>query len=204
MKTFLSKNIGVKTGLRSVLVLPCLVGSFFAVSLTTTAIASAQLIKPSVPAKLQVKDSEALLIVAPATGVQIYTCKANDSKKYEWKFKAPQADLFNVSGRGRVKVIRHFAGPSWEYLADKSKIRAKVVERVASDDPNAIPWLLLEVTTREGNGVLSNVTSIQRLNTSGGKAPTTVCDATKAGKEVAVPYEADYYFYGSTTVQGLW
>jgi len=40
-----------------------------------------------------------------------------------------------------------------------------------SPDPSAVPWLLLEATGHEGSGVLSKVTFIQRINTSGGKAP---------------------------------
>jgi hypothetical protein len=43
--------------------------------------------------------------------------------------------------------------------------------------------------------VLSRATSIQRLNTKGGKAPASGCDAAHAGQEVRVPYSADYLFY---------
>jgi len=46
-----------------------------------------------------------------------------------------------------------------------------------------------------GSGVLSPVTSIQRVNTKGGKAPATGCDAASANKELRVPYSADYLFY---------
>jgi len=36
---------------------------------------------------------------------------------------------------------------------------------------DAVPWLLLDAKSHEGKGVLSDVTYIQRLNTTGGKAP---------------------------------
>jgi hypothetical protein len=158
--------------------------------------------KPNVPEKLQVKSTESLLFKAYAKGAQVYTCKLNDkTKKYEWTFKAPVADL--VDDRGN-KIISHYAGPSWESLADKSKIKAKPIAKVDSSDTNAIPWLLLEVTDRKGTGMMTDVTSIHRINTIGGKAPKTVCGAANEGKDIGVGYEADYYFYGSIYVQGLW
>ena len=39
-------------------------------------------------------------------------------------------------------------------------------------DPTAIPWLLLQKVSTEGPGIFDRVTYIQRVNTSGGLAPT--------------------------------
>jgi hypothetical protein len=39
------------------------------------------------------------------------------------------------------------------------------------------------------------VSSVQRINTKGGKAPASGCDAARAGQEVRVPYSADYRFF---------
>ncbi len=49
----------------------------------------------------------------------------------------------------------------------------------------------------EGNGVFSQVSRIQRLETAGGKAPAEGGDPSNAGKELRVPYTAVYYFYQS-------
>jgi hypothetical protein len=46
-----------------------------------------------------------------------------------------------------------------------------------------------------GGSSLSQTTFIQRVNTTGGAAPTTEC---AAGNTAFVPYTADYYFYKST------
>jgi hypothetical protein len=92
----------------------------------------------------------------------------------------------------------HYAGPTWE-AGDKSKIVASVKARANAPDSNAIPWLLLEVKSQEGQGMFSNVNWIQRVNTVGGKAPTQPCDASQQNKEVRIPYSADYYFYRSTS-----
>jgi hypothetical protein len=68
---------------------------------------------------------------------------------------------------------------------------------VASPDATSIPWLLVKVLTHEGTGMLSRATSIQRINTKGGKAPDAGCDAAHAGEEVRVSYSADYVFYAA-------
>jgi len=45
------------------------------------------------------------------------------------------------------------------------------------------------------SGVLTPVITIQRLNTKGGNAPVTGCDAQHSGTEVRAAYTADYIFY---------
>ena len=56
---------------------------------------------------------------------------------------------------------------------------------------NDIPWLKLDVTSRRGSGILADVTTVQRINTKGGKRDGA-CDAV--GSFVNVPYSADYVF----------
>jgi hypothetical protein len=54
--------------------------------------------------------------------------------------------------------------------------------------------LLVTATGHSGDGVLSRVTSVQRIHTMGvGPPPAADCDASIAG--VKSKYEADYYFY---------
>jgi hypothetical protein len=43
--------------------------------------------------------------------------------------------------------------------------------------------------------MFAGVTSIQRVNTSGGIAPAKGCDDTHTGSETRVAFSADYYFY---------
>jgi hypothetical protein len=146
----------------------------------------------AVPGNLQVPATQKLIFEAHGIGDQIYTCNET-AGAYAWKLKAPDAQLLDVHG----KVLgRHSAGPAWE-AKDGSRVVGKPVASVASPDPHAVPWLLLDVVRHDGNGSMSPVVSIQRLNTKGGKAPGTGCDASHAGTEVRVPYQADYYFYGS-------
>jgi hypothetical protein len=62
----------------------------------------------------------------------------------------------------------------------------------------AIPWLLLRATSTSAGpdgDKLTHTTHIQRVNTTGGVAPATGCDAGHLGEARNVPYTADYYFY---------
>jgi len=154
-----------------------------------------RLTAPMVPDSIKTSSNEVLLFSAKATGVQIYECQAkkDDSTRYEWSFKAPEADLFDAKGG---KVGRHYAGPTWE-ASDGSKVVGEVKGHSPAADANAIPWLLLSARQHEGNGIFSHVTSIQRVETSGGKAPAEGCDQSSLGNEVRVPYTAVYYFYVS-------
>ena len=52
-----------------------------------------------------------------------------------------------------------------------------------------------DAAVRPGGIRLTVTTYIQRVNTTGGLAPTSGCDASTVGTVAKVPYTADYYFY---------
>jgi hypothetical protein len=54
--------------------------------------------------------------------------------------------------------------------------------------------LFLPTKVTEGKGALSQVKSIQRLSTLGGRPPAEAPDKSQAGKELRVYYSATYYF----------
>ncbi len=148
---------------------------------------------PVVPDNLKVPAGQTLSLVSRATGVQIYECGAGktDPAKFEWAFKAPEADLFDLSGR---KIGKHYAGPTWE-SDDGSKVIGEVKARDDGPDASAIPWLLLSAKSASGAGVFGRTKSIQRLHTAGGKAPAEACDRAQLAKQARVAYRATYYFY---------
>ena len=150
---------------------------------------------PLVPENLKVPAGQTLSLVSPATGVQIYECGAAkaDPQRFEWVFKAPEADLFDLSGK---KIGKHYAGPTWE-SNDGSKVVGEVRARDDGPTATAIPWLLLAAKSTSGNGVFSRTQSIQRLYTVGGKAPAAACGKAQLGKEARFPYKATYYFYSA-------
>ncbi|MGD0986698.1 MAG: DUF3455 domain-containing protein [Candidatus Sulfotelmatobacter sp.] len=149
---------------------------------------------PDVPDAIQVPAGLEVAVSAHATGSQIYTCQASPDGKFSWTLKAPDAELHDR----KDKVIgQHSAGPSWK-LKDGSEVTGKAVAHVDSLDPDSIPWLLVNVVSHSGTGALSNVTTIQRVRTHGGKAPAEGCDAAHVNAETKTSYTADYYFYAPT------
>src|SRR6266699_559213 len=121
-----------------------------------------------------------------AEGAQVYECKAAAEGKLAWAFREPIATLL-LDGK---TVGRHYAGPSWEH-ADGSAVVGKVAGNAPGATPKDIPWLKLDVVASRGSGALSGVTTVQRINTAGGRLDGT-CE--KAGTFSSAPYAADYVF----------
>jgi Protein of unknown function (DUF3455) len=143
----------------------------------------------NVPAALAPAADQDLSFDLSATGVQRYTCAASGTG-FAWTFVEPEADLF----RRGCQVGIHYAGPTWEHEDGSLVVAARTAG--ATVDATAIPWLLLTATAHgEERGKMSKVTSIQRLSTTDGLAPTTPCDADHLGDVADVPYTADYFFY---------
>jgi hypothetical protein len=129
---------------------------------------------------------ETVVLTLHAEGAQVYECKAGADGKLSWVFREPIATLL-LDGK---TVGRHYAGPNWEHI-DGSAVAGKAVGNAPGATPKDIPWLKLEVTSHRGSGILSGVTTVQRINTQGGKLEGP-CDG--AGKFQNAPYSADYVF----------
>ena len=154
---------------------------------------SSTLVPPDVPAPLRAPAGQSVFLEALATGVQIYECaaKADQPSAFEWVFRAPEAALADRSGRA---IGKHYAGPTWESV-DGSRVVGELKSRDPGPTPSAIPWLLLTSKSISGAGVFSQTTSIQRVQTVGGVAPSEPCSAANARQTARVPYTATYYFY---------
>jgi hypothetical protein len=159
-----------------------------------------------------------------ASGTQGYVClPSGTSTSWTVNSARPRATLFiTLFGNFSQQIITHFlspdanpnqfapsplpfGSPTWQSSLDSSVIWGNKLESInAGTDPScpntgAIPCLLLQVIGSQNGpsypiGVLTNATYVQRLNTSGGSAPTTSCIV---GSQVLVPYTADYYFFYS-------
>lgn len=166
-------------------------GLGWSVGLSAVVAAPAQ--RAAIPMELAVPQGQTLLSTVRAEGDQIYSCqaKAGTPNLYEWTLKAPEAKLFQDG----VQVGKHYGGPSWE-SNDGSKIVGQVKAKVNAPEATAIPWLLLEVKSHEGQGSMTGVNWVQRIHTAGGKAPTTGCDRKRQNSTVRVGYSSDYLFYG--------
>jgi hypothetical protein len=129
---------------------------------------------------------ETAVLTLHAEGAQVYECKAGADGTLAWVFREPIATLLSD---GKT-VGRHYAGPTWEY-SDGSAVVGQVVGTAPGGVAMDIPWLKLAIASRRGNGALGPVTTVQRINTAGGKL-NGAC--YKAGSYESVPYSADYVF----------
>ncbi len=147
----------------------------------------------TIPPEITPAADQDLAFVLSAWGVQRYTCTAAG-----WTFVTPDADLFALGVTGLV--VHHFSGPTWLHKDTSLVVASKTSEVIV--DPTAIPWLLLMVTKHGGakDGMMADITSIQRMETHGGLAPDAArCDAQHIGLGADVPYAARYAFYRTTT-----
>ena len=147
--------------------------------------------EPSLPSpicdSLQVPDGNEVAFHVYAIGVQIYQWNGTS-----WVFIAPAAMLFADAGyHGQVGI--HYAGPTWESNSGSKVVGTRLA--ACTPDTDSIPWLKLSGVS-SGPGVLHGVAFVQRINTVGGKAPSTA--GATVGQEVEVPYTAEYVFYRST------
>lgn len=120
-----------------------------------------------------------------ATGVQIYRWDGA-----AWGLISPSAVLTSDEAH-RNTVGVHYQGPAWEAL-DGSKVTATAAAN-CTPDATAIPWLLLNATATATPGVFAGTTHIQRVNTVGGRAPTT--PGAAVGALTSVAYSTEYFFY---------
>jgi hypothetical protein len=172
--------------------LPNPVSLAIACSVTLAVVLLADRVSAEVPSAIAVPDGTAL-VTLHAEGAQIYQCKPDSDVKspsqvgaLTWQFREPIATLM-VDGKS---VGRHYAGPNWDHI-DGSGVKGKAAASSPGATPNDIPWLKLDVTDHRGDGILSNATTVQRINTKGGVVQGS-CGS--AGTYLSVPYSADYVF----------
>lgn len=180
-----------------------------ALALSLAQSAWAQVSPPDVPTNIEVPEGAEPFLVGHAVGTQNYVCLPAGSK-VAWSLFTPQATLFDDEGQ---QLTTHFFSPNpfengtvrpaWQHSQDTSTVWVRL--RASSTDPEfvapgAIPWLLLEVagdeTGPDDGDALTEAAYIQRVNTTGGIAPSTGCSKSKdLGQKAFVPYTADYFFY---------
>jgi Ca2+-binding RTX toxin-like protein len=169
--------------------LPTLVG----LALIAASIAQAQpqpqndLLAPKVPDDIAVPAGNKVIAHGFARGAQVYTWNGSS-----WGAAVPDAILFDDNGN---IVANHFAGPTWQ-SPDGSKVVGALPPKSVTVDPDSIPWLLLSALSTTGPGVFADTSFIHRVNTTGGKSPST--NGTVVGQVARTPYTADYFFYEVT------
>lgn len=147
------------------------------------------------PEPVRVPAGHVMKLETVGVGDITYECRerANAAGQFDWAFVAPVATLYDMK---RAPVGKYYAGPTWE-ASDGSKVTGKQVAVAPSGDPKSIPLQLVRAEPAVGNGAMTGVTYIQRLETRAGVAPSSPCDMTTKGRQEKVGYEAKYVFYGA-------
>lgn len=148
---------------------------------------------PEAPAAVTVPAGHKVVMMTTGVGDLTYECraKAGAANAWEWVFTGPDAMLYDMN---KKMVGKYYGGPTWE-AADGSKIGGKQLAVAPSPNAGSIPLQLVQTTLAMGNGAMTGVSYIQRLNTMGGIAPTDACGASSVGMKKTVKYQADYVFY---------
>ena len=143
--------------------------------------------------RLRASANEEPAFMLSGNGVYVYVCRptAFDPKVYAWSFLAPDATLYEGSrSAGRLAT----AG-IYESLDDRTSVSG-VVRATQPAGAGNLPWAMIRARPAdETSGLFQGVTSIQRVNTSGGAPPNGGCGSDTMGEESRVTYNADYYFY---------
>lgn len=175
------------------------------------AFAQDRITPPAVPGEIELSNAYKVFFFGHAIGTQNYMCApAATASGLDWFFIGPQATLFDSSGE---QVVTHFLSrnPSptgalqatWQHSRDSSRVWARRLQGSVDSAyvaPDAIEWLLLEVTGKQagptGGDKFGATVRIHRVNTVGGvKPPSDECTVATINTRRFVPYEADYYFY---------
>jgi hypothetical protein len=155
-----------------------------------TAVMAAQMSATETPAAVTPPAGHKPVMTLKGAGLLTYECRAKQSEGFEWAFAGPDAGLWDSMGK---QVGKYYGGPTWEH-ADGSKVTGKQLA-VAPGAAGSIPLQLVQASPAMGEGAFTGVSYIQRVNTMGGVAPSTSCDASTLNSKTTVKYSADYVFY---------
>ena len=144
------------------------------------------------PEPVRVPAGNVVKLESVGTGEITYECreKKDMAGAFEWAFVAPVATLTDMQQKS---IGKYYGGPTWEAM-DGSKVTGKQVA-VAPASSGNIPLQLVKADPAMGQGAMTGVTYIQRLETKGGVAPSAACTAANNGAKQQVGYQAKYVFY---------
>jgi hypothetical protein len=138
--------------------------------------------------RIKAPDTVQPVLKLQGRGVQVFRCEPRGSG-FSWVFRLPEAELVDAAGK---QLVRHGANFSFEH-ADGSRLLGTVVDFDEAPDSKNLRWLLLS-TRSFGQGELTNVLYVQRVNTNGGMPPAR-CEAAQQNRLLRVDFSADFVFY---------
>ena len=150
-------------------------------------------VQKGLPALIQVAAGNSVVLEAQAKGTITYACRKEKEPltTYKWIVADEQAVLEDTDD----KEIGTYSGPPARWsVDDKSFVNGSRVA-VSPNGAKNIPFQLVKADVAGGQGVLTAVSYVQRVNTKGGVAPKTKCSSDNDGEKIEVDYQADYIFW---------
>ncbi|MEN9560678.1 MAG: hypothetical protein RLZZ502_1889 [Pseudomonadota bacterium] len=148
----------------------------------------------TLPESIQVGEGYKIAYEAVGLGTVLYRCTGlteEGRRRYVWQFVGPDAKLLDREG---VQVGTYTGPPTYFQLKDGSGTSANGM-RVSSNGAGNLTLQILEAHSSNGNGALTGVKFIQRINTKGGAAPANGCTVQNTGAEQKVQFQADYIYW---------
>ena len=150
-------------------------------------------VQKGLPALIQVAAGNSVVLEAQAKGTITYACRKEKEPltTYKWIVAGEQGVLKDSEG----KEIGTYSGPPARWsVDDKSFVNGSQVA-VSPNGAKNIPFQLVKADVAGGQGVLTAVSYVQRVNTKGGVAPSKKCTVDNVGEKAEVKYSAEYRFW---------
>lgn len=145
------------------------------------------------PALIQVATANTLVLETKASGTIEYQCSKEKDPltTYKWTMVGPKAELTDEGD----ETVGDYSGPParWAHKDGSFVIGSQVA--VSPNGSKNIPLQLVKADVAGGQGALTGVSYVQRVNTQGGIAPAKKCSADNDGEKAEVSYKAEYWFW---------
>jgi len=167
---------------------------------------------PILPDNLKPPSNATFSFLLYASGKRTYICHSSSGLRY-WDLVGIETyfinDVVKLYFVPAYQVVYHYledtpvsgGNLTWSAItkSDQSYVVGKSIAQSedAADPVRKLPWELVQSTSNQEGGKLSNITYIVRVNTYAGiEPPANQCGVQYvSGKTLDVSYTADYWFY---------
>ena len=145
------------------------------------------------PALIQVATANTLVLETKASGIIEYQCSKEKDPltTYKWTMVGPKAELTDKGG----EKVGDYSGPPARWAHKDGSFVTGSQVAVSPNGSKNIPLQLVKADVAGGQGALTAVSYVQRVNTQGGVAPSKKCTADNEGEKAEVSYKAEYWFW---------
>lgn len=152
--------------------------------------------QPTLPADIRVPTGHQAVLEAKGSGELHYECQAIRRAPFQYAW-LPSDRSIELKDSANSSIVLSRNARSWVHRDGSALAVREFVE--VPNGVHSLPLQLVQVEPSDLNGVLHNISYIQRIRTVGGVPSLRNCGAAELGMRVSVPYEADYVFWRPTS-----